>query len=65
MMQHIEFLKFYLNINRAFIIHYENILKLYLIYHKIYLEYIQNMLLFHSKFKNTFLFQMFLKIYKK
>jgi len=51
MVQLIEFLNFYLNINKVFIIHYENIFKLYLVYYKIYLEYIQNMLLFHNKFK--------------
>jgi len=32
----------YLNANRVLIIHYENILKFYLVYSKIYLKYIHN-----------------------
>ncbi len=45
----------YSQVNRVLIIHYENILKIYLVYFKIHLEYIKNMPLFHSKLKNTFL----------
>jgi len=39
----------YLNVNRGLIIHYENIFKIYIIYSKIYLKYIQNTSLFHKK----------------
>jgi hypothetical protein len=37
----------YLNVNKVPIIHYENRLKIYLVYFIIYLKHIQNMPLFH------------------
>jgi hypothetical protein len=51
---------YYLNVKWVLIIHYENIIKLYLLY----LKYIQNISLFHSKILNIFLFEILLKIYK-
>jgi hypothetical protein len=53
-----------LNVNKVLIIHYENKTKIYPRYSKIYLEYIQNMSLFHSKPKTTLLLYVLPKIYK-
>lgn len=52
----------YLNVNRGFIFHCENIFKICIIYSKTYFKYIQNMSLFHKK---LFLkIQVLPKIYK-
>ncbi len=48
----------YLNVNRVLIIHFENILK-------IYLKYVRNMPLFHSILKIILLLQVLLQIYKE
>ncbi len=41
----------YLNANRVLTIHYENILKIYLVYSKMYLKCAQNIPFFHEKQK--------------
>ncbi len=51
--QLIEFCKKSFKCEHGALIHYENILKIYLLYSKIYLEYIQNMSLIHNKLKNN------------
>ncbi len=48
----------YLNVNRVHMIHFENILK-------IYLKYVRNMPLFHNILKIILLLQMLPKIYKE
>ncbi len=48
----------YFNVNKVLIIHFENILK-------IYLKYARNMSLFHNIFKNIFLPQVLPQIHKE
>ncbi len=53
--QLIGFLKFYLNLNKVFVNHYEYIYKLYLICYKIYLEYILKCHYFIANYLKCFL----------